>query len=180
MSEATVILYSPSFPPLRTYTNIPKLYSLDTSSHMRNSDYPPTRQLSQRDAITLLFQAKTAQNPESVNALMTMTKGKTEVLVSFTNEIGRVLTAEHAIQVGGRLSLTEGISVAQVRVENIWPLSRVVCELVSSLDFVMTVNSTRTTLYGPSSMIDWTDQINVSMPYAMIYPSGGRGDPLMT
>lgn len=81
---------------------------------MRNSDYPPTRSLSQRDAVTLLFQAKTSQNPESVNALMTMTKGHTEVLVSFTNEIGRVLSAEHAISVGGKVCLTEGISVAQV------------------------------------------------------------------
>ncbi len=68
---------------------------LDNSEWMRNGDYTPTRWEAQADAVSMIFDAKTNSNPESEVGLMTMAGKSPEVLVTLTQDIGKVLGALH-------------------------------------------------------------------------------------
>lgn len=57
---------------LRCLTNVFFLDSVDNSEWMRNGDYLPTRMESQADAVNLICNVKTQQNPESTVGVMTM------------------------------------------------------------------------------------------------------------
>ena len=47
-------------------------FSLDNSEYMRNGDFTPTRLSAQHDAVNLIAEAKTSQNPESAVGILTM------------------------------------------------------------------------------------------------------------
>ena len=107
---------------------------MDNSEWMRNGDFTPSRLAAQSDAVNLIFGAKTQQNAENTVGLMTMagTKGyvwtfvckthrrltfkigRPEVLVTFTNDMGKILTATHSVRLNGTIHLANGIAVAQV------------------------------------------------------------------
>ncbi|KAF8448346.1 hypothetical protein BGX38DRAFT_1270363 [Terfezia claveryi] len=85
---------------------------IDNSEHARNGDYTPTRFESQSDAVNLIFSAKTQANPESSVGLMTMGGKGPEVLVTLTEDFGKILSALHNTKIKGELHLTSGIQVA--------------------------------------------------------------------
>jgi len=87
---------------------------VDSSDFMRNGDYTPTRLEAQHDAVNLICNAKTQSNPESTVGVIACGGKSPAVLVTLTNDIGKVLTSLHALKIGGGLSLVNGIQVAQL------------------------------------------------------------------
>ncbi|KAF9976825.1 hypothetical protein BGZ73_007733 [Actinomortierella ambigua] len=81
-------------------------------------DYTPTRLEAQADAVNLLFQAKTQSNPENTVSLMTMAGKSPEVLVTFTSDVGKILTALHNVKIGGEASFSTGVQVAQLALKH--------------------------------------------------------------
>jgi len=78
----------------------------------------PTRLEAQQDAVNIICAAKTQQNPESTVAVMTMAHNKNgpraEVLVTLTQDLGKILSSIHAIKVGGEGDLSSAMQVAQL------------------------------------------------------------------
>merc|ERR1711865_857857 len=68
---------------------------LDNSEFMRNGDYVPTRLEAQQDAANLLVGAKTQSHPESTVGV----SAGTELLVSPTEDVGKLLNAVHDLQI---------------------------------------------------------------------------------
>lgn len=68
---------------------------LDNSEFMRNGDYIPTRLEAQQDAANLLVGAKTQSHPESTVGV----SAGTELLVSPTEDVGKLLSAIHDLQI---------------------------------------------------------------------------------
>lgn len=91
---------------------------LDNSEWMRNGDYTPSRLEAQKDAVTLLFNAKTQSNPENTVGLMTMAAKRPEVLVTLTSDIGKVLTALHHIKMGGKSNVNTGVQIASLALKH--------------------------------------------------------------
>jgi 26S proteasome regulatory subunit N10 len=81
---------------------------------MRNGDYTPTRLEAQNDAVTFLFNAKTQSNPENTVGLITMAGKSPSVLVTLSNDIGKILTALHHVQMNGKCHINTGVQIAQV------------------------------------------------------------------
>ncbi|KAF9163435.1 hypothetical protein DFQ27_002421 [Actinomortierella ambigua] len=81
-------------------------------------DYTPTRLEAQTDAVNLLFQAKTQSNPENTVSLMTMAGKSPEVLVTFTSDVGKILTALHNVKIGGEVSFSTGVQVAHLALKH--------------------------------------------------------------
>lgn len=84
---------------------------LDNSQYMLNGDYIPTRLSAQTDAANLLVTHKTQSNPESTVGVIAMSGGVhssgenadgVELLVSPTDDLGKILSALHGIPVRGR------------------------------------------------------------------------------
>jgi len=84
---------------------------LDNSQYMRNGDYMPSRLSAQTDAANLLVSHKTSSNPESTVGIIAMNGGcftndnGVELLVSPTDDVGKLLGALHGIPISGS---TEG------------------------------------------------------------------------
>lgn len=70
---------------------------LDCSEYMRNGDYVPTRLAAQQDAANLIVSAKTQGHAESTVGL----SAGTEMLVSPTDKVGKILNALHSLQQSG-------------------------------------------------------------------------------
>jgi len=81
---------------------------LDNSQYMLNGDYTPTRLSAQLDAANLLLSHKTQSNPESTVGVIAMSGGvyshpeSVELLVSPTEDMGKILGALHGIPVRGK------------------------------------------------------------------------------
>nr|QBH67463.1 putative 26S proteasome regulatory subunit Rpn10 [Ustilago esculenta] len=91
---------------------------LDNSEWMRNGDYTPTRWEAQADAVSMIFDAKTNSNPESEVGLMTMAGKSPEVLVTLTQDIGKILGALHRSKIVGSADLATGINVASLALKH--------------------------------------------------------------
>ncbi|OEU21728.1 hypothetical protein FRACYDRAFT_178897 [Fragilariopsis cylindrus CCMP1102] len=83
---------------------------LDNSEFMRNGDYVPTRLEAQQDAANLLVGAKTQSHPESTVGI----SAGTELLVSPTEDVGKLLNAVHDLQI----SRTAAIQVASLALKH--------------------------------------------------------------
>eukprot|EP00816_Leptocylindrus_hargravesii_P004884 CAMPEP_0196802806 /NCGR_PEP_ID=MMETSP1362-20130617/2363_1 /TAXON_ID=163516 /ORGANISM="Leptocylindrus danicus, Strain CCMP1856" /LENGTH=428 /DNA_ID=CAMNT_0042174207 /DNA_START=40 /DNA_END=1326 /DNA_ORIENTATION=+ len=70
---------------------------LDNSEYMRNGDYIPSRMEAQHDAANLLVGSKTQSNPE--NTVGVLTTNDAELLVSPTDDMGKILSALHGVPV---------------------------------------------------------------------------------
>lgn len=68
---------------------------VDNSEFMRNGDYIPTRLEAQQDAANLLVGAKTQSHPESTVGV----SAGTELLVSPTEDVGKLLGAVHDLEI---------------------------------------------------------------------------------
>ncbi|WVR03087.1 hypothetical protein IAU60_000076 [Kwoniella sp. DSM 27419] len=110
---------------------------LDNSEYMRNGDYPPTRFQAQAEAVSTVFSAKTDANPESAVGLMTMAGNAPSLLVTPTNDIGKLLASLAKVQVSGIASISTAISIAQLALkhrENKNQRQRIVVFVGSPLD----------------------------------------------
>lgn len=87
----------------------------DNSESARNGDYLPSRWEAQVDAVSLIFNSKTAANAESSVGLMSMGGTGPEVLTTLTTNFGQVLDGLHRTKVKGASHLYTGIMIASVR-----------------------------------------------------------------
>ena len=89
---------------------------LDNSEYMRNGDYVPTRLEAQHDAANLLISHKIQSNPESTVGVIAMSggcftsggegAGGVELLVSPTDDMGKILGGLHGVPIRGRGDIT--------------------------------------------------------------------------
>ncbi len=91
---------------------------------MRNGDYIPSRLAAQQDAANLLVSHKTQSNPESTVGIIAMNGGcftsGVELLVSPTDDVGKILGALHGIPVRGSGELNSGVDIpASVQVASL-------------------------------------------------------------
>jgi 26S proteasome regulatory subunit N10 len=91
----------------------------DNSEWMRNGDYTPSRLEAQSDAVSFLFNAKTQTNPENTVGLVTMAGDSPTVMVTLTNDVGKILTAIHNIHIKGISDVNTSVLIAQVHRNNI-------------------------------------------------------------
>lgn len=87
---------------------------VDNSDWMRNGDYTPSRLEAQQDAVNLICSAKTQSNAESSVAVVASGGKSPEVIVSLTNDIGKILSSLHAVKISGNLQFSAGLQVAQL------------------------------------------------------------------
>jgi len=91
---------------------------VDNSEYMRNGDYLPTRFGAQSAAVNVIFSTKTQSNPENTVGVMTMAGRTPEVLVTPTQDIGKILVALHNLKIGGEGDLSTGIQIAQLALKH--------------------------------------------------------------
>lgn len=91
---------------------------LDNSEWMRNGDYVPNRFEAQSDAVQLLFNAKKQMNPENTVGLISASGVSPKVLVTLTQEQGRIISALHQITIGGKSHILDAIQVAQLALKH--------------------------------------------------------------
>ncbi|WVW81274.1 hypothetical protein I302_103265 [Kwoniella bestiolae CBS 10118] len=91
---------------------------LDNSEYMRNGDYPPTRFQAQAEAVQTVFTAKTDSNPESAVGLMSMAGNSPSLLVTPTNDLGKLLSSLSKVNISGISSLSTSISIAQLSLKH--------------------------------------------------------------
>lgn len=87
---------------------------LDNSDWMRNGDYIPTRLSAQQDAASLICTQRTDSHPESTVGLLTMAGKGVEVLVSPTENIGKILACFAEIKSEGAPEISTAVSIAQL------------------------------------------------------------------
>lgn len=66
---------------------------MDNSDWSRNGDYEPSRWEGQYHAATLLIGQKLENNPENCIGIMSMAGKRVEVVISVTNNYGKITTA---------------------------------------------------------------------------------------
>jgi len=92
---------------------------LDNSEWMRNGDYAPSRLESMQDAANLVAGAKLQSNPENSVGVMSLAGKGPEVLVSPTDDMGKILNSIHDLQTMGRQpSLSDGVQVAALALKH--------------------------------------------------------------
>ncbi|OCF60147.1 26S proteasome regulatory subunit N10 [Kwoniella mangroviensis CBS 10435] len=84
----------------------------------RNGDYPPTRFQAQAEAVQTVFTAKTDSNPESAVGLMSMAGNSPSLLVTPTNDLGKLLSSLSKVNISGISSLSTSISIAQLSLKH--------------------------------------------------------------
>lgn len=88
---------------------------LDNSEFMRNGDYVPSRLVAQQDAANLLASAKTQSHPESTVGV----SAGTELLVSPTDDMGKILTALHGVPMTSHhADVTASVQVASLALKH--------------------------------------------------------------
>jgi len=88
---------------------------LDNSEYMRNGDYIPTRLEAQQDAANLLVGAKTQSHPESTVGV----SAGTELLVSPTDDVGKILGALHGLSMRSEQpNVTASVQVASLALKH--------------------------------------------------------------
>jgi 26S proteasome regulatory subunit N10 len=88
---------------------------LDNSEYMRNGDYTPTRLEAQQDAANLLVGAKTQSHPESTVGV----SAGTELLVSPTEDVGKILNALHDLPMHSKhRDVTASVQVASLALKH--------------------------------------------------------------
>lgn len=91
---------------------------VDTSEYALNGDYTPSRYDAQEDAVHMLFQAKVNANPESAVGLLSMGGKAANVLVTLTDDFGKILAALHSTKVSGSPHFSTALQVAQLALKH--------------------------------------------------------------
>ena len=92
---------------------------LDNSQYMRNGDYIPNRLAAQTDAANLLITHKTQSNPESTVGVIAMNGGcytndGVELLVSPTDDVGKLLGALNHIPIQGKVLTSDDATATDI------------------------------------------------------------------
>lgn len=90
---------------------------LDNSEFMRNGDFVPTRFESQREAASMLCDAKLQSNAESTVGLMSMAN-KREVLATLTTDYRKILNKLHKVNIGGSIDFTNSMQIAYLALKH--------------------------------------------------------------
>lgn len=85
---------------------------VDNSEPSRNGDYTATRWQAQIDAVGVIVSAKIRANPQSAVGLMSMGGNGPEVLSTFTDDFGKILSGLHRTKIHGKSHLASSIQVA--------------------------------------------------------------------
>jgi 26S proteasome regulatory subunit N10 len=91
---------------------------LDNSDWMRNGDYLPSRVEAQKDAAGLLCNDRLMNNPENTVGVLTTAGQGVDLLVSPTQEAGKVLACFSRIKLYGRADLITSIQIAQLALKH--------------------------------------------------------------
>ena len=91
---------------------------VDNSDFTRNGDYTPTRFEAQTGAVNLVCSAKTQQNPENSVGILTTAGDRVEVLLTPTQDLGRMISELAKINVGGGSDLLRAIQTAQLALKH--------------------------------------------------------------
>jgi len=89
---------------------------VDNSDYMRNGDFVPTRMQAQQDAVNLVCMSKTRSNPENNVGLLKM--AGTEVLVTLTSDVGRILARLHQVAPSGDINFLTAVRVAHLALKH--------------------------------------------------------------
>ncbi|TNY19937.1 hypothetical protein DMC30DRAFT_378202 [Rhodotorula diobovata] len=91
---------------------------LDNSAHSLNGDFIPNRLQAQSDCIFTIMGTKINAHPENEVGLMVMAGKGPEVLVTLTQDEGKLMAALHDVKSGGEADLMTGIQVAQLALKH--------------------------------------------------------------
>ncbi len=91
---------------------------MDNSEYMRNSDYNPSRLEAQQDAAGVISNSKINSNPENTVGVLSMAGNGVELLVSPTEDSGKVLACFGSIRPEGFLNFSAGVQVAQLALKH--------------------------------------------------------------
>ncbi|GAA6001292.1 proteasome regulatory particle base subunit RPN10 [Rhodotorula paludigena] len=91
---------------------------LDNSAQSLNGDFPPNRLQAQADAVFTIMGAKCRAHPENEVGLMVMAGKGPEVLVTLTQDEGKLVAALHDVKSAGEVDLMTGIQVAQLALKH--------------------------------------------------------------
>jgi len=91
---------------------------MDNSEHTRSGDYVPTRFSAQTDAVNLLAGAKTQAHPENTVGVLTMAGKTPQVLVTPSQDLGRVLNCMTEIDVQGQSNFSAAVQIAQLALKH--------------------------------------------------------------
>jgi len=91
---------------------------LDFSDYMRNGDYYPNRLEAQRDAAQCIARAKTNSHPENSVGVLGMGPGGVKVLVSPTDDMGKLLASLSESTLGGEADIGAGVQVAKLALQH--------------------------------------------------------------
>jgi len=89
---------------------------VDNSDFMRNADFVPSRMQSQFDAVNMVARAKARSNPENNVGLLSMADNR--VLVTLTNDVGKIMSKLHSCKPNGSIDLIRGIKVANLALKH--------------------------------------------------------------
>lgn len=91
---------------------------LDYSEFMRNGDYYPNRLEAQRDAAQCIARVKISSHPENSVGVLAMGPGGVKVLVSPTNDMGKLLASLSESALGGEADIGAGVQVAKLALQH--------------------------------------------------------------
>lgn len=91
---------------------------MDNSEWTRNGDYSPTRLDAQNDAASMICQQKTGQNPENTVGVLTTAGNGVELLLSPTEDMGKLLACFSRIKIGGKSNLSTSIKIAKLALKH--------------------------------------------------------------
>lgn len=88
---------------------------IDNSEFARNGDFPKTRFESQLDSIEFIFQAKRNSNLENSIALLSSGSETPQILSTFTNEFGKLLSGLKQLSISNtKINLINSLEIASL------------------------------------------------------------------
>jgi 26S proteasome regulatory subunit N10 len=91
---------------------------IDNSDYTRNGDYVPSRFEAESDAIQLVCNSKTSDHPENCVGLLCSAGDRIDVLLTPTDDFGRMLAEVAKVKLGGSSDLLRGIQTAQLALKH--------------------------------------------------------------
>ena len=85
---------------------------MDSSEWMRNGDFIPTRLSAQEEAIGMICQSKRNKNAENCLALLSM--ASTQVLVTLTRDVNKIMSTLRKLQPKGKIDFVKGLKIAHL------------------------------------------------------------------
>jgi len=94
------------------------IIAVDNSEYALNEDYLPSRWQAQHDVVTVLASAKTDGNPETTVGILSLAGKAPTIVVTPTQNQGKILNCMHDMKIGGRINLATGIQIAQLALKH--------------------------------------------------------------